>query len=139
MAVLCRRFPELRLPVATDVCYATRNRQQAVRVLAGCCARVLVLGSANSSNSQRLVETACAAGAEADLVSTMEQLDGLGLEGSCQVGLTAALTPEFVSMPLWARCASASVSCARRLAAVEEDCGLLESPSWMPDVDVCWA
>ena len=95
MAVLRRRFPGMRLPSATDVCYATRNRQQAVRVLAGVCARVLVLGSANSSNSQRLVETARAAGAEADLVSELEQIDGLALADVPSVGLTSgASTPE---------------------------------------------
>jgi 4-hydroxy-3-methylbut-2-enyl diphosphate reductase len=95
MAVLRRRFPDLRLPAATDVCYATRNRQQAVRALAGVCARVLVLGSANSSNSQRLVETARAAGAEAALVSELAQLDGLALAGETSVGLTSgASTPE---------------------------------------------
>ena len=95
MAVLRRRFPEMRLPAATDVCYATRNRQQAVRALADACGRVLVLGSANSSNSQRLVETARAAGAETTLVSDLEQLDGLALEGVVAVGVTSgASTPE---------------------------------------------
>lgn len=131
MAVLCRRFPELRLPVATDVCYATRNRQQAVRVLAGCCARVLVLGSANSSNSQRLVETACAAGAEADLVSTMEQLDGLGLAGSCQVGLTSgASTPESFLDAVVARLRERyGFPAPERLAAVEEDSLVFKLPA----------
>ena len=95
MAVLRRRFPEMRLPAATDVCYATRNRQQAVRALAGVCSRVLVLGSANSSNSQRLVETARAAGAEAGLVSGLEQLDDLALTDASTVGVTSgASTPE---------------------------------------------
>ena len=95
MAVLRRRFPGLRLPESTDVCYATRNRQQAVGRLARVCGRVLVLGSANSSNSLRLVETARAAGAEAYLVSDLAQLDGLRWHDGQAVGMTSgASTPE---------------------------------------------
>jgi len=95
MAVLRRRFPRLQLPASTDVCYATRNRQLAVSLLARECRRVLVLGSANSSNSQRLAETARAAGAEAVLVSELGQLDGFGLAEADAVGLTSgASTPE---------------------------------------------
>ena len=95
LTVLRRRFPGLRLPASTDVCYATRNRQQAVSELARVCQRVLVLGSANSSNSQRLVETASAAGAEALLVSELGQLDGLGWDAAASVGVTSgASTPE---------------------------------------------
>ncbi len=95
MAVLRRRFPALTIPSSTDVCYATRNRQQAVRILAQRCERVLVLGSANSSNSQRLAETARAAGAEAALVSELGQLSGWLWEGVGAVGITSgASTPE---------------------------------------------
>lgn len=95
LAVLRRRFPLLRLPASTDVCYATRNRQQAVRALAGHCGRVLVLGSANSSNSQRLVETARAAGVEARLVSEVGQLEGPSWQEIGTVGVTSgASTPE---------------------------------------------
>ena len=95
MAVLRRRFPKLKTPSSTDLCYATRNRQQAVRVLAQRCERVLVLGSANSSNSQRLAETARAAGAEAMLVSDLWQLDGWLWSGVGSLGITSgASTPE---------------------------------------------
>jgi len=66
-----------------------------VRVLAGRCDRVLVLGSANSSNSQRLAETARAAGAEAVLVSEVAHLDGLPWAAAATVGITSgASTPE---------------------------------------------
>lgn len=95
MAVLRKRFSRLQIPPSTDVCYATRNRQQAVRVLARRCGRVLVLGSANSSNSQRLAETARAAGAEAFLVSEVSQLDALPWSGVGALGVTSgASTPE---------------------------------------------
>lgn len=95
MAELKRCFPHLQVPTSTDVCYATRNRQQAVRVLAQRCDHVLVLGSANSSNSQRLAETAREAGAEATLVSELRQLGGLDWQAVGAVGLTSgASTPE---------------------------------------------
>jgi len=95
MAALRRRFPALQVPASTDVCYATRNRQQAVRVLAQRCDRVLVLGSANSSNSQRLAETARLAGAEALLVSDGKDLGEVAWDGVASVGLTSgASTPE---------------------------------------------
>jgi len=95
MAVLRRRFPSLLLPASTDVCYATRNRQQAVGALAKACGLVLVLGSENSSNSQRLVETARTGGARALLVSELDQLESVGLEEARVVGITSgASTPE---------------------------------------------
>lgn len=95
MTVLRRRFPSLLLPASTDVCYATRNRQQAVVALADICGLVLVLGSENSSNSQRLVETARAGGARASLVSGLDELESVDLEGTLAVGITSgASTPE---------------------------------------------
>jgi len=95
MAELRRCFPHLQAPASTDVCYATRNRQQAVRVLAQRCEQVLVLGSANSSNSQRLAETAREAGAEATLISELQQLDGLDGAAAGAIGVTSgASTPE---------------------------------------------
>ncbi len=95
MTVLRRRFPSLLLPASTDVCYATRNRQQAVGALAKTCGLVLVLGSENSSNSQRLVETARAGGARALLVSGLDQLESVALEAARIVGVTSgASTPE---------------------------------------------
>jgi len=95
LAALRQRFPVLQMPASTDVCYATRNRQQAVRRLAQHCGRVLVLGSANSSNSQRLAETARAAGAEAVLVSELEQLETVARSLFPTVGITSgASTPE---------------------------------------------
>jgi len=95
MRVLHRRFPALQLPGSTDVCYATRNRQRAVGALAKICGLVLVLGSENSSNSQRLVETAQAGGSRGFLVSRLEQLAEVAWEGESVVGLTSgASTPD---------------------------------------------
>jgi 4-hydroxy-3-methylbut-2-enyl diphosphate reductase len=130
MAVLRRRFPALLQSAATDVCYATRNRQQAVKVLADHCARVLVLGSANSSNSQRLVETARAAGAVAELVSTLEQIDGLDLEAVHELGLTSgASTPESFLDAAVARLRERyGFPAPERLAAVEEDSLVFKLP-----------
>lgn len=95
VAVLKRRFPKLERPKSTDVCYATRNRQSAVKELAGRARRVLVIGSRNSSNSRRLVECAASQGTESVLVSQLEDLDTLEWEGVECVGITSgASTPE---------------------------------------------
>lgn len=93
--ILKRRFPHLLVPSGTDICYATRNRQQAVRLLAQQCDRVLVLGSFNSSNSQRLVETARSEGTEAILIHSLDCLDQLDWSKNFHVGITSgASTPE---------------------------------------------
>jgi 4-hydroxy-3-methylbut-2-enyl diphosphate reductase len=87
--VLRGRFPALRGPRRDDICYATTNRQQAVRALAEATDLVLVVGSANSSNSVRLVEVAERAGARAHLVEDAGDVDLRWLAGAARVGLTA--------------------------------------------------
>lgn len=95
LAILRARFPGLQTPPASNICYATRNRQQAVRVLARATKAVIVVGSENSSNSNRLVEVARAEGVPAYLVSAQEQIADLPLGKVTAVGLTAgASTPE---------------------------------------------
>lgn len=95
MEVLRSRFPELDTPAKSDICYATHNRQQAVRVLAGRADLVLVLGSINSSNSNRLVEVAKSCGTEARLVPDMATLESIPLRDVSVLGLTAgASVPE---------------------------------------------
>lgn len=93
--VLRRRCPHLICPDSTDICYATRDRQRAVRQIAKQCDAVVVLGSANSSNSQRLVETARTSGARALLISDLDQLRQYDFSGIRQLGITSgASTPE---------------------------------------------
>jgi len=93
--ILRAKFPALLVPSSTEVCYATRNRQTAVRALAERCTHVLVLGSKTSSNTLRLVETAARAGVRADLVSTLADLAPMQWGEAASLGVTSgASTPE---------------------------------------------
>jgi 4-hydroxy-3-methylbut-2-enyl diphosphate reductase len=96
VAALRRRFPNAAAPHKEDICYATTNRQEAVKQLAGECGLVLVVGSKTSSNSLRLVEVALRAGAaDARLIDDARDLDWSWFEGVDTVGLTAgASAPE---------------------------------------------
>jgi 4-hydroxy-3-methylbut-2-enyl diphosphate reductase len=92
---LKRRFPHITGPKKKDICYATQNRQDAVKELASLCDLVLVVGSPNSSNSNRLREIAEKHGTPAYLIDGPEDIDRTWLESSEQVGLTAgASAPE---------------------------------------------
>jgi 4-hydroxy-3-methylbut-2-enyl diphosphate reductase len=92
---LKRRFPAVREPAKADICYATQNRQDAVKELARRCSVILVVGAPASSNANRLVEVARARGASAFLIEGAEDIDSAWLAGD--VGLTAgASTPEAV-------------------------------------------
>jgi 4-hydroxy-3-methylbut-2-enyl diphosphate reductase len=86
---LVDRFPAASGPGSDDICYATTNRQQAVRAIASECDLVIVAGSANSSNSRRLVETAERAGTPAYLVDGPEDIELGWLAGASSVGITA--------------------------------------------------
>ncbi|RZJ40157.1 MAG: 4-hydroxy-3-methylbut-2-enyl diphosphate reductase, partial [Brevundimonas sp.] len=96
LGALKRRFPELPDPHKEDICYATTNRQEAVKRLGEGCDLVLVIGSKNSSNSVRLVEVAMKAGArDARLVDDASQVDWRWLDGVSTLGITAgASAPE---------------------------------------------
>jgi 4-hydroxy-3-methylbut-2-en-1-yl diphosphate reductase len=95
VAILRRRFPAIEGPQAGDICYATTNRQRAVKELAREVDLLLVIGSRNSSNSNRLVETARAAGIEAHLIEDETGIDEGWLRGAETVGLTSgASAPE---------------------------------------------
>lgn len=102
MEALIRRFPTIATSHKEDICYATTNRQQAVREIAPQADLVLVIGASNSSNSVRLVEVALRAGApSAYLIGSVEQLDWNWLEGVRTVGITAgASAPEVLVQEL---------------------------------------
>jgi 4-hydroxy-3-methylbut-2-enyl diphosphate reductase len=89
------RFPALVGPSEQDICYATQNRQNALKVVASRVEVVLVVGSTNSSNSNRLVEVAARAGTRAYLIETAGDLQPSWLEGCTRIGVTAgASTPD---------------------------------------------
>jgi len=93
--VLRRRFPGIEAPTRDDICYATQNRQVAVKALARRVPVILVIGSKNSSNSNRLSEVAQAAGARAYLIDDISQIDPAWLQGVECLGITAgASAPE---------------------------------------------
>ncbi|HYG25527.1 MAG TPA: 4-hydroxy-3-methylbut-2-enyl diphosphate reductase [Caulobacteraceae bacterium] len=96
VATLRRRFPDMAAPHKEDICYATTNRQEAVKRLAAGCDLVIVVGSQNSSNSVRLVEVALRAGArDARLIDDASGLDPAWLDEARTVGVTAgASAPE---------------------------------------------
>ena len=96
VAALKARFPDMAAPHKEDICYATTNRQDAVKALAAGADLVLVIGAPNSSNSVRLVEVAKRAGArDARLIGSAEELDWTWLKGAETVGVTAgASAPE---------------------------------------------
>ena len=92
---LRERFPNITGPRTDDICYATTNRQSAVKQMAADCDLVLVIGSKNSSNSQRLVDVARDCGAEAHLIDNEAQVREEWLEGARVVGISSgASAPE---------------------------------------------
>jgi 4-hydroxy-3-methylbut-2-en-1-yl diphosphate reductase len=95
VATLQRRFPTILGPKGEDICYATSNRQTAVKAIATQCELVLVIGAENSSNSQRLREVAAREGARAHLIQRASLIDWSWFEGVSTLGLTAgASAPE---------------------------------------------
>jgi 4-hydroxy-3-methylbut-2-enyl diphosphate reductase len=95
ITTLRRRFPDIRAPRKEDICYATSNRQWAVKEMLAEIDVLLVIGSANSSNSNRLVETARAAGTPAYLIDDETEIDEAWLEAAATVGITSgASAPE---------------------------------------------
>jgi 4-hydroxy-3-methylbut-2-enyl diphosphate reductase len=97
IAALKQRFPAIVGPDVRDICYATQNRQQAVRDLAGAVDMILVVGSRNSSNSNRLREIGEELGKPAYLIDDADALDAEWFDGVASVGLTAgASAPEML-------------------------------------------
>lgn len=97
VAILQRRFPDILGPKGEDICYATSNRQAAVKAIAPRCDLMLVIGAPNSSNSQRLREVAAREGAAAYLINRADAIDWSWLDGVATVGITAgASAPEIL-------------------------------------------
>ena len=95
IAALQHRFPAITGPRGEDICYATSNRQDAVKAIAGECDRLIVIGAPNSSNSLRLVEVAERLGTPAHLVQRGTDIDPAWLQGIATLGITAgASAPE---------------------------------------------
>ena len=95
VAALHRRFPSIKAPRGEDICYATSNRQTAVKEMAADCDAVLVIGSPKSSNSMRLVEVAEREGLRARLIGRAAEIDLAWLDGVATLGITAgASAPE---------------------------------------------
>lgn len=97
MNALARRFPTIQLPKRNDICYATQNRQDAVKELTQAAEIVLVVGAPASSNSNRLVEVASRLGVPSFLIQHAGEVDPLWLDGVACVGITAgASTPDIL-------------------------------------------
>jgi len=119
--VLKSRFPEITGPKKDDICYATQNRQDAVKSLAERCDLVLVVGSPNSSNSRRLREVAIALGVEGYLIDGPEEIKMTWLAGKQRIGVTAgASAPEILVQRVLDRIRTLATAEITQLKGVEE-------------------
>jgi 4-hydroxy-3-methylbut-2-enyl diphosphate reductase len=122
IARLRERFPRIVSPKSDDICYATTNRQLSVKALARKCELVLVIGSRNSSNSNRLVEVAREHGAASYLLDNASQVEEAWLEGVSTVGITSgASAPEELVSALVAFFRERGATDVSELATVDED------------------
>jgi 4-hydroxy-3-methylbut-2-enyl diphosphate reductase len=122
MEALRRRYPAMTLPAKDDICYATQNRQRAVKAMARAVEMVLVIGATNSSNSNRLREVAEMAGVKAMLIQQASDLDPDALADVTRVGVTAgASTPEFLVQEVVAYCQRLGVAEVDDLTVTEEN------------------
>lgn len=116
------KYPHIQGPRKNDICYATTNRQQAVRELAKQVDLVLVVGSKNSSNSNRLAELASRMGVQARLIDGAEDIEANWLENVDAIGLTAgASAPEVLVQSVIARLKELGASDVENLQGVEEN------------------
>ena len=119
---LNRRFPNIQGPKREDICYATSNRQAAVKELSEACDLVLVIGSKNSSNSNRLREVAERMGAAAYLIDGPEDIDSAWLKGRADIGITAgASAPEVLVQQVLEYLQSAGFEDVRVSQVIEEN------------------
>jgi 4-hydroxy-3-methylbut-2-en-1-yl diphosphate reductase len=122
VARLRQKFPAIKGPASDDICYATQNRQEAVEQVAKDVDFILVVGSPNSSNSNRLVEVAKRSGVQAQLIDSAKDIDPKWLEGVQRVGLTAgASAPEVLVEQVSNRLAEIGFTDQRDLDLIRED------------------
>jgi 4-hydroxy-3-methylbut-2-enyl diphosphate reductase len=122
IAALKRKFPLIAEPKKGDICYATTNRQEAVKFMAPQVDVVIVVGSPNSSNSNRLREVAQKKGANAYMVDNASQIDPAWLEGASRIGVTAgASAPEVLVEAVINRLKALGAKSVRALDGVEEN------------------
>ncbi|MDR2335944.1 MAG: 4-hydroxy-3-methylbut-2-enyl diphosphate reductase [Burkholderiaceae bacterium] len=116
-----KRFPHVREPKQQDICYATQNRQDAVKVLSGQVDLVIVVGSPTSSNSNRLRELAARLGTPAYMIDGAEELRHEWFDGIARVGLTAgASAPEVLVKDVIARIKELGATSVRKMDGIEE-------------------
>src|SRR5882672_4546182 len=119
---LRRRFPKIVGPAKNDICYATQNRQAAVKTVAGAVDVLLVIGAANSSNANRLVEVSTVMGTPSYLINDKNDIRPEWLDGSKRVGVTAgASTPEFLVTEVVEALQHAGRVAVREVHVVDED------------------
>ena len=115
------RFPKIQGPKKDDICYATQNRQDAVKFMAPKCDLVIVVGSPNSSNSNRLREVAETMGTEAYMVDRADQLDVRWLAGKKRIGVAAgASAPEILVQDVIDRLRQLGAKVVKKLDGIEE-------------------
>jgi 4-hydroxy-3-methylbut-2-enyl diphosphate reductase len=121
LAAVKRRFPNVRQPKQQDICYATQNRQDAVKVLAPTVDILIVVGSPTSSNSNRLRELAQRLGTDAYMVDSPDDLKPAWFDGKRSVGLTAgASAPEILVRQVIAQLRAFGAVTVRSVPGVEE-------------------
>ena len=121
MAAVVQRFPSVRRPKQQDICYATQNRQDAVKIMSPQVDVLIVVGSPTSSNSNRLAELARKLGVPAYMVDAPSELQVQWLEGKARVGLTAgASAPEVLVQDVIARIRTLGAVAVRRMDGIEE-------------------
>jgi 4-hydroxy-3-methylbut-2-enyl diphosphate reductase len=122
VARLEQRFPMIHGPKSQDICYATENRQMAVKGVSEFCELILVVGSSNSSNSKRLVEVGQNYGVQAHLVNDWDQVDPTWLDGITNIGVTAgASAPEHLVAEIVAALQQKGFGQLEEVEMVEED------------------
>jgi 4-hydroxy-3-methylbut-2-enyl diphosphate reductase len=119
---LQQRFPKIQAPKRDDICYATQNRQDAVKDIVDDCDLLLVIGSNNSSNSNRLKEIASKKGITAYLIDDASRVSEQWLDGSSVIGITAgASAPEILVQQVMEKVSRLSDADVREVAGVKED------------------